>query len=280
MSYLIPSDYFALIQPQNLNQVKNFDQRNIERCEAIAISEAMSYLNQRYDCAKEFYPVLLWSPLVSYLVGQKVYMDGTKYDSTRDDYASNDLVSYNDLVYRSITGLNPLTPNADAVNWQVIGVQYQISQVKEITDTWVNNVLYDVLDSVIYQNKTYICLAENIGFVPTENQTFWGAGVDVVTNSLPTTNSWTIGDTRNAKIVQVVTDITLYHLHTLISPQNIPEIRMIRYNGNGSNANETGAIGWLKMIQKESINSNLPESNPIKGLRTRFGSDTKNINSY
>src|SRR5690606_33860118 len=58
------------------------------------------------------------------------------------------------------------------------------------------------------------------------------------------------GTARNALIVMYMVDITLYHLHSNISPENVPELRGIRYEA---------AINWLKAVAKGSISPNLPE---------------------
>lgn len=54
---------------------------------------------------------------------------------------------------------------------------------------------------------------------------------------------------RNPVILMYLIDIILYHLHSNISPRNIPELRGIRYEA---------AINWLKMVAKGSINPDLP----------------------
>ena len=58
------------------------------------------------------------------------------------------------------------------------------------------------------------------------------------------------GEARNALLVMYMVDITLYHLHSNISPENVPELRGIRYEA---------AINWLKAVAKGSISPNLPE---------------------
>lgn len=56
-------------------------------------------------------------------------------------------------------------------------------------------------------------------------------------------------DERNPIILLYLIDIVLYHLHTNISPRNIPELRGIRYEA---------AIDWLKMVAGGKINPDLP----------------------
>ncbi|MEO2080617.1 MAG: phage protein Gp36 family protein [Leeuwenhoekiella sp.] len=58
------------------------------------------------------------------------------------------------------------------------------------------------------------------------------------------------GDNRNALVVMYMVDIAVYHLHANISPENVPEIRQIRYDA---------AIDWLKRVAKGDISPRLPE---------------------
>lgn len=55
---------------------------------------------------------------------------------------------------------------------------------------------------------------------------------------------------RNALIVLYMVDIAVYHLHSNISSDNVPEIRIIRYNA---------AKDWLKAVAKGDISPDLPE---------------------
>lgn len=57
-------------------------------------------------------------------------------------------------------------------------------------------------------------------------------------------------DNRNALVVMYLIDMTVYHLHANISPENVPEIRHVRYQA---------AIDWLKKVAKGDISPNLPE---------------------
>ena len=86
-------------------------------------------------------------------------------------------------------------------------------------------------------------------------------------------------DTNRSKlIVLYMIDITLYHLHSNITPDNIPEIRYIRYNR---------AIEWLKKVADAKISPNLPEyadlENPFENGGSQFffgGSNEKVTERY
>ena len=77
-------------------------------------------------------------------------------------------------------------------------------------------------------------------------------------SDLPTdTAKWTEGDPRDAKILQIVIDVTLYHLHSRINPRQIPAHRIQRRDE---------AIAWLKMINKADIDVDLPVLQDADGV--------------
>ncbi len=77
------------------------------------------------------------------------------------------------------------------------------------------------------------------------------------------------GDSRSPLIVMYLLDIALYHMHSRITPRNIPEIRVDRYDS---------AIAWLKMVSKGDITPDLPRIADEEGekvVRSRFDSNPK-----
>lgn len=78
------------------------------------------------------------------------------------------------------------------------------------------------------------------------------------------------GNDRDPQLVNYICDITLYHLHSRISPRNIPELRVTRYDN---------AIHWLKMCAMGDATPKLLEYETPK-TALRFGSQPKNVNSY
>lgn len=82
---------------------------------------------------------------------------------------------------------------------------------------------------------------------------------------------------RNALIVLYMVDIAVYHLHANISSDNVPEIRIIRYNA---------AKDWLKAVAKGDISPDLPEKpdeNESEGAGNQvveFGSNRKYSERY
>ena len=76
---------------------------------------------------------------------------------------------------------------------------------------------------------------------------------------------------RSIELVNYGVDIALYHIHSRISPQNIPELRINNYNT---------AITWLKMVTTGQLNVDIPKKTPLQGMRIRSSSIQKQPNQY
>jgi phage gp36-like protein len=59
-----------------------------------------------------------------------------------------------------------------------------------------------------------------------------------------------LGEERNAQVVMLMVDMVLYHLHSRISPGQVPQVRNDRY---------ADAIEWLKMVAAGQLMPDLPE---------------------
>lgn len=75
------------------------------------------------------------------------------------------------------------------------------------------------------------------------------------------------GSSRDNKLIQVVADIALYHLFCSAVPRNVPDVRKERYDGNDPQQ-RGGAIGWLKMVQKGTIQMDLEVNTDSDGDET------------
>jgi phage gp36-like protein len=79
------------------------------------------------------------------------------------------------------------------------------------------------------------------------------------------------GEARGAELLSNIVDMALYHLHTAISPRNIPELREKRYEN---------ALMWLNMCAKGELSPALAQYEIRQGKRIRFGGNVKNKNQY
>lgn len=60
-------------------------------------------------------------------------------------------------------------------------------------------------------------------------------------------------DDRDQKLLEVVMSMSLFYIHKRLTPNNIPEFRVLSYDGNGNN-DIMSAIKWLTMIQEGKLN--------------------------
>lgn len=96
-----------------------------------------------------------------------------------------------------------------------------------------------------------------------------------VLNETPdSSNKWDQEDPRNPIIILYLVDITLYHLHSAITPRNVPENRGLRYDR---------AIQWLRDVTKLQVNPDLPLLSDIEPDRVRqiiHGGQRRRTNTY
>jgi len=108
---------------------------------------------------------------------------------------------------------------------------------------------------------------------------------DQTAGSYPSDDTkFTYGDPRDPQILMYAVDMTLYHLHSSVTPRQIPVVRAIRYDGNSPDQ-KGGAIGWLKRAGRpDGISPDLPlltnPDNPDQGKSIRFGSECKQDNDF
>ena len=82
------------------------------------------------------------------------------------------------------------------------------------------------------------------------------------------------GDDRNPLIVMYLIDCVLYHIHARITPRNMPQVRVDRYNA---------AMMWLEKVADGKISPDLPVKEDGDGEQIspfRFGSNTKFNSEY
>lgn len=248
MSYLIPADYKKQIQTDNLNQVIGSDTSIQAAAELAAQEEITSYLTQKYDLSQEFTPTNLWDAAKAYNAKDRVY-DGTGaiyYGAT----------TYNDFDYTANYNVG------DIVFWKNNFYTCQIA-TRQLTD-----------DQAIQYNEYAALPLGNVFPDDTVNgAAFWGnpTAYAIPAGTLLTNPKWIKGDNRSQQMVMVMIDIALYHLHSRISPRNIPELRVKRYDN---------AIDWLKKAGKGDITANLPVKQVHQGSRIRFGGHVKLNNRY
>ena len=265
MAYLILSDYWRGIQKDLLTQIISGEYSYLTQDEAASVAEAKSYLVQKYDTSVEFQATQVYNYNTSYKGRERIYLDATTYSATAT-YTLNSLTLYNGYVYRNTTAIT--TPEAwNAAHWQQLGKQYAIYYIDTINPIYDFYTSYNVGDIVWFKDKTYTCIVDNTGYFPDDNPYYWGTGVSysVPGSGLPSGNgAFVYGDNRSPQLVLYISDILLYHIERRIAPQNIPDLRVKRYDD---------AITWFKnAAEGDTITADIPLSQPNQGRRIRYGS--------
>lgn len=264
MAYLIRQDYDRLIPSQHLSQLVAGDFDLLMPFETAAVEEISSYLVQKYDTAAELTSTDLWAYGTTYKAKNRVYINATAFSASAT-YAQYALVLYSGSVYYANVAI-PAPAAWDATKFTLVGKQYALFYATTPKPDWDYYTAYEAGNQVYYSGKTYTAVRANEGSNPAQNPADWGTGSTYnVTGTIRVwdTNYWTAGDNRNQQMVLSVIDVVLFHLHTRISPSNVPEYRAQRYDN---------AIAWLKSCAKgDYITSGLKRIQPNQGARIRRG---------
>lgn len=84
--------------------------------------------------------------------------------------------------------------------------------------------------------------------------------------ALTNNDDWEKGDPRNQRLVEVIVDIAVYNMHSRLTPSNIPQIRIERYES---------ATSWCEMVLKNQLNPGLPKLTANESGIYLFGSNDK-----
>lgn len=275
MPYLRKIDYRIQIQSDNLNQIISNDDSVRLNAESAALAKMISKLTQKYDVSDEFRDTVVYSPTVAtYKAKTLVYLDATAY-SAASVYPLNSLVLQAGNVYKCTTAILVAEP-FDITKWQLLGAQYDLFNGILPNEEFDYYKQYKASNVVFWKDKKYTAAVDTIGTFPddADNGTyFWGVGVSyaIPAQSVLNTTYFAPGDNRSYQLVEILVDITLYNIHSRISPHNIPDLRVKRYDD---------AMKMLKEFAEGISTLDMPVIQPKQGRRIRFGSNKKNINNY
>ena len=254
MAYInINTDFDRVIQIDNLNQLSNNNNDIVNNNILTAQDECRSWLFQYYDVDLEFQDLQAWSQTLTYQARNIVYYSGVggsnkiywaKYPYPYFDlnfiYKVGDVVFFKNKIYQAI--IKTILPYDSAVIQNI----YQVDQppLNYIPGTPNSEIQWQLI------NGNYI--------IP--------AGTP-----LTDTNYWDASDPRDQQLVEYMVDITLFKLHTRISPRNIPELRVAKYDE---------ALSWLKKASEQTITPKIMTRQPFNQSPVKWDSLTKQINIW
>ena len=317
MRFLKNSDY-RLIAPDELDVLLTQAVGNsgysksqmLQDFENGAIEEISSYIMARYDVARIFTDTPVWNSGTTYYGQQRVEYHEPAFNPATI-YTIGQRVSEAGSIYSSIAGSAAHAFNA--AEWTFVCLDYALFYVSipypefqefanysKGSQTWFKDnhtylalqdtqgaKLGDAYYSTYGADTTTTDVGGSIYSKPTQditNQYVWAKSTlpyTVVAGTLPTDGTkWTPGDNRSQLLIEHIVDIVLFKLCATVVPRSIPEIRILRYNGNDVNSNG-GAIGWCKKIANGDIEANLYNVYKQQGLSIVWGSSApKQINTY
>ena len=201
-----------------------------------------------------------------YSVGSPVFWNGKIYTALR---ATGSITANDALQYGLIQNVPPPNVFPDDANYGSnvwgVGTPYSVTvllpgQNYGNMTAWSAVTTYGQGNIISYANQLWQSLINgNTNKIP---------GVDIV--------SWqpvafTLGDNRDRSLVKYMVDIALYHIHSSISPQNVPALRERRYRK---------ATEWIEETKEGHNQPTFPELQPTQGTATRFGGNVKRNNYW
>jgi hypothetical protein len=297
MGYLTSADLKRVIQTANLNDIVGNDTAMITYAEQAAITEAKSYLSPKYDVSAEFKDVEIYKATGNYYFGTTVFVEAPTYDTTKN-YAYLETCNYQgNVYYRDQQYITYIPGPFDPYFWVLVAPSGTVwtPKIPIGYELYNENKYYEKNDRVIMLNsEQYNCATSSLEIsqqyamqfvvrenVPPMNQTPSQTSGQKQWTYLSTFfvvgwNNWAQmmdnRDNRNQQLVNYIIDIMLYHLHARISPRNIPELRLERYDN---------AKAWLTQCAKgDEINAGLPRLTPQQGMRIRWGGGVRQNFTY
>jgi hypothetical protein len=279
--FLRKEDYLKQIQQTNLNQILeqsrslSGDPEILAFTEKTAINFVKNHLSGRYRVDDIFADFKEFDITAEYKYGDRINLTAPTY-AAATAYLVGDRVKYLNSVYECILNSTGNLPT-NATYWILLGVEgiYSIDFPTRFDDRiyYLEDDLTNEYFNVYKKNENFAGYKEG---TPVTIQAYWDlitpANYDTFTGDYPKDNTyWKLKDNRDFTLVKIIIDITLYDLHSIINPRNIPQLRQDRY---------TGSVEFLKDVVRGKMNMDLPSFKAQNGYRLRAGSEQQNINKY
>jgi hypothetical protein len=307
--YLRLEDYDRIIQPTLLAQLLNGDDNLRIVAEQVAQAEAIGYLQTKYDVTEELTDTLKFNYNDFYTSGSRVYITADEYVDTIS-YTHNQMAKHGGNIYRC-TSNGTVTGAWNPALWLLVGMDKAMFYVPYINSNFDAYKIYKVGDVIFYKGSNYVCQigspmashqsvvnaldysnTSDINIFPDDEnngESYWSIGVPFeVYNIFPNSVPFVSGDNRNAKLVDIILTMALYHLHMRVAPQNIPALRIMNYMGRqeeivikekGTTYPSYSALGWMQACVNGLMQPNLKVLQPNTS-KVMWGGSTKVINIY
>lgn len=290
-------------------------QRNF--AESWAIGQLRSKLKSKYDLDYELTPTLSYDPKKTYLGGDRCVIDFPEWEEKvyhQFECVVKDSVGYICIITDSTTTWDGSQWQSLGNQYTIYHIQLPFDRFSidiQLTQGIYTKGFYKVGDKVWWAEHTYKALRQTIltdhdtalqyymtGDIglpnvfpnePNEGKAWWedlgryeilpfagtednpGNALALPLGTSDQPSAWTLGDNRDPVIMQVLIDLSLWMLHRRISPQNIPKLR---------EQAKDDAFGWLSNVKSSKDDTDLEQLQPEQGSSFRWGSKTKNQNSW
>jgi hypothetical protein len=302
--YVTLRDYLPIIQnDQLLNQLLDPQEGDFERkfCESWAVEKLQEHLSDKIDLSFELTDTLDFDINKTYKARERAVCDFEVWTSrawAQGELCVNDGKCYYCQIDNSDGSFDP-------DKWLYFAKQYDLFyiptpypifsfEIKKPKGIYTDGY-YSPGDNVWWENHTYECIS---GTVLTTDQTriqnvyaqnipngntfpndkvngskFWKdlGEYSVQAGTLPNVSPWVLGDNRNASFLLAIIDLTVWRLHSRISPNNIPKLR---------EDNMKCAFDWMTKIENGKLQTSVQKNSPELSNSFRWGTKTKQTNGY
>lgn len=233
-------------------------------------NSAITYLDSEY---------VIYSGSTYYTSGSSVGIPGetgstwifqpSQTYSSAVTFNTNDIVQYSGNCY--ITVIQTINVLPDSPFWVLLGNQDDLYNVKIPNFRFDYNLDYNIGDKVFYTESVYECILPATNIYPTNSRYWSGSTYSVDSKLITDTLFFTKGDARSQQMIGIMVDLTLYNIHSRVSPRNVPDVRVKRRDD---------AISWLKMASMGKITPTWLNKTPRVLTKFRSYSNPKNNNKY
>jgi hypothetical protein len=219
-------------------------------------------LGAQYDLFYVTIPYEEFNHEGTYSVDEVVFRNNKIYTCLRDTLPLSQSSKLQYGEYSQVPGSNEYPDAASQSQWSE-GVSYSFSGIMP-KDTSVNYTAWSGITAYVAGQKVS---RNSLIWLATADSTNVEPGTDITKWALA---SYTEGDNRNPRLVEMNVLMSLYKLSPRISPYNVPEVWVKNYDD---------CCRDLKRFAKGELTLDMPQNQPAKG-RINWGSTVRNINNY